>query len=188
MMLIMRYPESHKADVRARIVRAAAAALRRGGLSGVSIPALMKRAGLTHGGFYGHFRDRDRLVAEAIVSAAMDTATGVFADELSLEQALRRYLSEEHVAHPEQGCVVAALGSEGAHQPAPIRRAFAEVARGLIGLVEKKLHPGKPARTPGDDALRLTSAMVGAVLLARLVDDQTLAERILRAARALPTG
>ncbi len=187
-MIVMRYPESHKAEVRERIVRAAATALRRDGLSGVSIPALMKRAGLTHGGFYGYFRDRDALVAEAVMSAASDTSNGAFADALPLAETLRRYLSEGHVAHPEEGCVVAALGSEGAHQPAPVRRAFAEVARGLLGLVEKKLHPERPARALSEDALRLAATMVGAVVLARLVDDEALANRILKAARHAPAA
>lgn len=184
MMTIMRYPESHKAEVRERIVRAAASALRHKGLSGVSVPALMKEAGLTHGGFYGYFSDRDALVAEAVLSAASDTATGVFAEGVPLGETLRKYLSEGHVAHPEQGCVVAALGSEGAHQSAPVRHAFAEVARGLLRLVEKKLRPKQKAPTPSDDALRLASTMVGAIVLARLVDDPSLSERILHAARA----
>ena len=184
MMVNMRYADGHKDEVRKRIVRVASEALRRGGVSGVSIPALMKRAGLTHGGFYGYFRDRDSLVAEAVRSAGSDTADGVFAEELSLEETLQRYLSEGHVAHPEQGCVVAALGTEGERQPAPVRRAFAEVARGLVGLVEKKLHPGGSSKRMSDEALRLTATMVGAVVLSRLVDDPRLAERILRAARS----
>jgi len=185
MMVVMRYPDSHKAEMRERIVRAAATALRRGGLSGVSIPALMKRAGLTHGGFYGYFRDRDALVAEAIASAASDTANGAFSDALPLDATLRTYLSEGHVTHPEQGCVVAALGTEGGRQSPRGRRAFAEGSRGLIGLGEKKLHPdGGSARAISDDALRLAATMVGAIILARLVDDGGLAERILRAARS----
>jgi TetR/AcrR family transcriptional repressor of nem operon len=188
MIRIMRYPESHKAETRERIVSAAAAALRSEGLSGVSIPALMKRVGLTHGGFYGYFRDRDALVAEAVVAAASGTAEGAFAEELSLAETLRRYLSEAHLAHPEQGCVVAALGSEGERQPAPVRRAFGEVARGLLALVEKKLHPSRASKKPSDDALRLASTMVGAIVLGRLVNDPELANRILHAARTSPTG
>lgn len=187
MMVIMRYPESHKAETREKIVRAAAAALRRGGVTGVSIPALMKSAGLTHGGFYGHFSDRDSLVAEAIVQASSDTANGAFAEDRSLVETLRMYLSEDHVSQPEQGCVVAALGTEGSRQPATVRRAFAGVARGLIGLVEDKLRPDalpKARKLPSDDALVLAATMVGAVVLARLVDDDRLAARILRAARA----
>ena len=188
MMLVMRYPDNHKAEVRERIVRSAAAALRRDGLAGVSIPALMKKVGLTHGGFYGYFPDRDALVAEAIAMAASETSRGAFSEEHSLAEALQHYLSEAHVARPERGCVVAALGAEGAHQPAPVRRAFSEVARGLIGLVERKLHPRRAARAPANDALLLASTMVGAVLLARLVDDAPLARRILAAARASYAG
>jgi TetR/AcrR family transcriptional regulator, transcriptional repressor for nem operon len=183
MMIIMRYPERHKEETRARIIRAASAALRRDGLSGVSIPALMQRAGLTHGGFYGHFRDRNELAAAAVLAAASDTARGAFADELPLEETLRRYLSEGHLAHPEVGCVVAALGAEGGRQPTAIRKAFAEVTRGLLRLVEKKLHPGLPSRGVSDEALRLAATMVGAVVLGRLVDDAALAKQILHAAR-----
>jgi len=183
-MTIMRYPDRHKAETRERIVHAAAAALRRGGLSGVSIPALMKRVGLTHGGFYGYFRDRDALVAEAIAHAGSETASSVFSDQLSLGEMLRLYLSEPHVAHPEHGCVVAALGAEGGERAPSVRRAFAEVARGLLSLVEKKLHPKRAAGAPSDAALRLTATMVGAVVLARLVDDAELAARILKVARS----
>jgi len=73
----MRYPQGHKEEVRAGIVEAASRALRRDGLAGVSVPALMKEAGLTHGGFYGHFKNRDELVAEAVLAAAEATATRV---------------------------------------------------------------------------------------------------------------
>ncbi len=188
MMDIMRYPDGHKEEVRERIVRAASEALRASGLAGIGIPALMKRAGLTHGGFYGYFPDRDALVAAAVLSAASETAQGVFAEDVPIEETLKRYLSEGHVAHPEGGCIVAALGAEGGRQAAPVRRAFAEVARGLLGLVEKKVHPERATRGVSDEALRLAATMVGAVVLARLVDDEGLARRILRAARSSANG
>jgi TetR/AcrR family transcriptional repressor of nem operon len=183
MMIIMRYPEGHKEAVRARILAAAAAALRERGLSGVSIPELMKNVGLTHGGFYAHFENREELVAEAIRAAAQQTAEGAFGEARSLSETLALYLSSGHVAHPADGCVVAALGTDGVRQPARVRSAFAQVARGMLRLVEKKLHPGSPSRTLTDEGLRLAATMVGAVVLARLVDDPKLAERILRAAR-----
>lgn len=186
-MSIMRYPEGHKDEVRQRIVRAASEALRRSGLSKVSIPDLMKRAGLTHGGFYGYFSDRDTLVAEAIRAAGSQTANGLFAEESSLDDMLEHYLSEAHVAHPERGCVVAALGTEGKRQPEPVQGAFADVARGLLRLVEKKVHPEAKGATLSDDALRLGATMVGAVVLARLVGDASLSRRILRVARASRT-
>ncbi len=183
MMNIMRYPEGHKQAVRERIVRNAASALRRHGISGIGIPALMKRAGLTHGGFYAHFRNRDDLVAEAVRSAADDTARRVFADDAALDAALGAYLSRAHVEHPERGCVLAALGTDAVRQRAPVRRAFADAARGFLRLVQRKEHPDRPDTGPDDDALRRAASMVGAVVLARVVDDPSLSERILRSVR-----
>jgi TetR/AcrR family transcriptional repressor of nem operon len=184
MMFIMRYPDGHKQAVRERIVQAASAALRQHGLSGVSIPALMKQAGLTHGAFYAHFADRDELVAEAVRRAADGTADKVFAAGLPLRGTLERYLSPAHLGHPEDGCVIAALGTDGPRQPAGVRRSFADVARGFLGLVDRKLHPKGGARQPSDRALACAAMMVGAVVLGRLVDDPALAARILSAARS----
>jgi TetR/AcrR family transcriptional regulator, transcriptional repressor for nem operon len=180
----MRYPEGHKETVRATIVKSAARALRREGLAGVSIPALMKKAGLTHGGFYSHFESRDELVAEAVLCAAEETREAVLSREAGdIDATLARYLSIEHAQHPEQGCVLAALGTEGRKQPTPVRRAFARAARGFVSLVSDKLTARCDADAPTDEALRLAAQMVGAVVLARLVDDKPLAERILSAAR-----
>lgn len=184
----MRYPEGHKNEVRKRIVKSASEALRSGGLAGVSIPSLMKRAGMTHGGFYAHFRDRDELVAEAVFAAAYETADNVFGDDKSLQSMLDTYLSRGHLDHPEIGCVVAALGAEGAREKGPVRRAFAEAARGIIRLVEKKIHPRTSKSAVSDEALARASTMVGALVLARLVDDAPLAARILAAARGAGHG
>ena len=181
----MRYPDGHKEGVRAGIVLKASRALRRGGLSGVSIPALMKEAGLTHGGFYGHFKNRDELVAAAVLAGAAETAERVLSEQAgSAEASVAAYLSKEHVEHPEFGCVLAALGTEGARQAPSVRRAFAESARGFVRLLERRLHKKSAPSQLSDDTLQLAARMIGAVILARLVDDDALAERILRAARA----
>jgi TetR/AcrR family transcriptional repressor of nem operon len=186
MMIVMRYSEAHKEAVHERIVRAAAGALRRRGITGIGIPALMKEAGLTHGGFYAHFENRDALVAEAIRSAGSDTSNDALAEGKTLAESLDLYLSTAHVAHPERGCVVATLAAESARQSKPVRRAFAEVTRRLFRCVEAKLHPARRAGAdPSEDALRVTATMVGAIVLARAVDDPLLAERILRAARQI---
>ena len=183
MMDIMRYPPGHKEAVRERIVAGAATGLRERGLSGLGIPALMRRAGLTHGGFYAHFKDRDDLIAEAIEAAGAETAAGPFAEGVPLADALAAYLSPEHLSDPAGGCVVAALGAEGPRQRSKVRKAFGRVARGLIDLVDRKVrrHPGSGG--PSDEALRLTATMVGAVVLGRLVDDPELARRVLAVAR-----
>ena len=182
-MGIMRYAEGHKEAVRERIVQAASLALREHGIDGVSIPELMKKVGFTHGGFYTHFQNRDELVAESVVAAALETARGTFSDELTLRETLDRYLSSMHLEHPESGCVVAALGADGFRQSARVRGAFAEVARGFIRLVERKLHPSARSATLSNEALALAATMVGALILGRLVQDPALSARILAAAR-----
>lgn len=184
MMIIMRYPEGRKAEVRQRIVAAAAAALRDAGIDGVSIPKLMAKVGLTHGGFYAHFRDRDALVAEAVQAAAHETRDQVFASAKGVEALLATYVSGEHVSYPGQGCVVAALGAEARRQSPVVRRAFGYAARGLIGLVDEALGRKRGA-APSDRALMLTAAMVGAVVLARCIDDPELAGRMLQATKRL---
>lgn len=180
----MRYSAEHKAEVRERIVTEAARALRERGLDGVSVPALMQRVGLTHGGFYNHFEDRDALVAKAVARAAAETGADVFeAHEGDAEAVLAAYLSSEHVTGPGGGCVLAALGGEAAHSDSPrIRRAFAAAARGFLAYVQRFVTPAA-RRTPDDDTLVVASQMIGAVVLARLVDDPAMAARILRAAR-----
>jgi TetR/AcrR family transcriptional repressor of nem operon len=175
----MRYPEGHNDTVRARIVEAASRALRKNGLDAVSIPKLMKAAGLTHGGFYVHFEDRDDLVSAAVTHAAQE---GAFSQD-SGPGAFARYLSKGHVDHPEMGCVIATLGMEGSRQRGRVRKAFGEAARGLLRQVEKRLHPESEKGTLSDEALKRASQMVGAVILARLVNDGDLAERLLESAR-----
>ncbi len=177
----MRYPDGHKDAVRARIVEAASRALRRDGIDAVSIPKLMKLAGLTHGGFYVHFKDRDDLVAAAVAHSASESA---FSEDSSAEEAFGKYLSREHVSHPEFGCVVASLGFEGTRQRGRVRRAFADAARGLLRRVEKKLHPKGREGTISDEALEKASQIVGAVVLARLLQDDALAARLLATAKA----
>jgi TetR/AcrR family transcriptional repressor of nem operon len=176
----MRYPDGHNDEVRARIVEVAARALRKEGLDAVSIPKLMKAAGLTHGAFYVHFKDRDELVAAAV---EWSTSESALAGDGTLAQAADRYLSKGHVAHPEMGCVIAALGVEGSRQKGKVRRAFTEAARGLLSLVQKKLHPDSAPGKLDDDTLQKASQMVGAVVLARLMQDDKVAERLLAAGK-----
>jgi TetR/AcrR family transcriptional repressor of nem operon len=180
----MRYPKGHKQEVRSRIVEAAARALRKEGLDGVSIPALMEEVGLTHGGFYGHFSSRDELVAEAIRLAGSETASRVFADDSGgIEALLAVYLSKGHVQRPERGCVLAALGTEAVRQSAPVQRAFAHTSQGFLKHIDRKLHPKASREKISDDALAIAIRMIGAIVLARLVDDGPLADRILSVAR-----
>jgi TetR/AcrR family transcriptional regulator, transcriptional repressor for nem operon len=179
----LRYPEGHKQQVRARIVATTAEAIRREGIDRPSIPSLMERAGLTHGGFYAHFKDRDELITAAVAAAAQQTAERVFTDDHSLDDVLDAYLSPEHVADPSAGCVVASLGTDAPRQSASVRAGLVAAARGILAMIERKLHPRRVAPGFHDDSLVHASTMIGAVVLARLVDDPSLRDRILDAAR-----
>lgn len=187
----MRYTEEHKAEVRARIVGQAARALRASGLAGVAIPALMKRAGLTHGGFYRHFESRDELVAEALAAASDETEQKLFAAAENADDPLRAvvdgYLTRDHRKHPSLGCALAALGAEAPRQEPIVKRAFDTIAVRFLRRLEKAAHgePTHPGAELHDDTLAIASAMIGALVLSRMLRDEALADRVLAATRSL---
>jgi TetR/AcrR family transcriptional repressor of nem operon len=175
-----------KAETHERIVKAAAAAIRRHGFEGVSVADIMKDAGLTHGGFYAHFDSRETMLAEAL-----DRAGGESLDDLArvtqssrdpLEGVVQSYLSDRHLASPEGGCCLAALGSETRRQSAPVRKAATRRLKELVALIEKQL---PPSDTRHDDALAVLSCLVGAMTMARLTEDASLGRSVRKAAGQL---
>src|SRR5262245_6763895 len=114
----MSWPREHKARTRQKIVEAAAAEFRAGGVAGVRLEDVMARAGLTHGGFYAHFSSKEDLLREALEHASRQTVEtlsrplAALRAEDRLPAVIDTYLSPGHVAHPERGCPLAALGSE----------------------------------------------------------------------------
>lgn len=184
----MRYDSDHKARTRERILDEAASAIRALGPQGVSVGGLMKKAGLTHGGFYAHFGSKDDLVAEAIVHMF----AGPYANFAALTegkppaQALAAYvdfyLSARHCAARDRGCPLPALSGDLARMPASARERFSEGADRLRGSIAGLL------RAMGrDDAETLAASaiaeMVGAIALARTAGDAARSEEILAATR-----
>ncbi|MEM1348736.1 MAG: TetR/AcrR family transcriptional regulator [Myxococcota bacterium] len=182
----MRYPDGHKERVRERIVHEASRIIRAEGLDALSVGGVMRCVGLTHGGFYAHFANKDELIAEAIRAAGQQTQESLFEAHEDLGSVLERYLCATHAAHPEEGCVIAALGTQAAGRPQPIQSAFDYTTRGLIDLVHAKLEDTSDSgdEVPSREALATTARMVGGVILSRLVEDPGLAQRILCAARS----
>ena len=178
-----RTPGSIKAETHERIVETAARAIRAHGYAGASVADVMKEAGLTHGGFYAHFASRDAMVEEAIERAADEgraRLTGV-AERAepghALEAIVASYLSDRHVEHPESGCTLAALGSETARQAPALRRIATRQVRGLASLLAAQL-PGGDTPDNRDRALTALCGMVGALSLARAVDDPALSRAL----------
>jgi TetR/AcrR family transcriptional regulator, transcriptional repressor for nem operon len=179
----MRGTREQKAETRERIVEAAGRLFRRHGIDAVGVDAVMHAAGLTHGGFYGHFPSKEALVAEVAAASLARSAARweQISEEAPPEQALGRiveaYLDPAHVANAEGGCVLTTLGPEVARR-ADARPAIAASVRAMAGALERCGAGGEAA------ALAALSMMVGAVVLARLADSPEFSKTILAAARA----
>jgi AcrR family transcriptional regulator len=169
-----------------RIVAAAARAIRRSGYDGTGVADIMKEAGLTHGAFYAHFPSREAMLAEAASRACAESAA-VAADVAAsvppgqaLTAMLHAYLSPDHLAQIEQGCPLAALGSETARQTPDVRRVTTRHIKEMVDLAARQL-PGWGRADAHERALVTVSAMVGTLLLARAVDDPALAKGLCEA-------
>ena len=184
----MRYDNEHKDRTRERILDQAAAAIRADGPDRIAVAGVMKKAGLTHGGFYAHFDSKDALVAEAIghmfgpLHSRFQAATGGLPPAEGLAAYVDFYLSPRHRDARDQGCPLPALSGDLARMPAEARARFADGAQRLRKAVAGLLDAmGK------DDADALAASaiaeMVGAIALARADGDGARSDSILRASR-----
>ena len=174
---------SRKEVTHERIVGAAARATRRSGYDGTGVADIMKEVGLTHGGFYAHFASRDAMLAEAAERAGAETVATlmrVAADappQEALRSMIRAYLSKEHVDGVETGCPVAALGSEMPRQAPKVRRAATRGIKEMIDVVARH-STGQGEPSAYEHALVTVSTLVGALVLARAVDDPKLSKAL----------
>jgi TetR/AcrR family transcriptional repressor of nem operon len=176
----MRVSREQAAENRRMIVTAASRLFREHGFDGVGVDAIMKEAGLTHGGFYGHFKSKDELAAEA-VREALARGTERMSRYTDLESYVAAYLSERHCADRADGCGLAALGADVPREGRGVRRAITDfVASRLesIAALFKGSAAGRRKR-----AIATLSGLVGALTLARAVEDKALAREILATAR-----
>jgi TetR/AcrR family transcriptional regulator, transcriptional repressor for nem operon len=175
----MRVSKTQAAANRQRIVTEAARLFREHGLSNVGVDALAEAAGLTHGSLYSQFGSKERLAAEALGYALAKTSQRMAASR-TRANFVERYLSASHRDHPGDGCVLAALGSEVARQSPAIRRSFTEALQATQHRIAE-FHP--EPKLSEDQALAFLATLVGALTLARAVDDPQFSDRILAAAR-----
>jgi TetR/AcrR family transcriptional regulator, transcriptional repressor for nem operon len=169
-----------------RIVAAAARAIRRSGYNGTGVADIMKDAGLTHGGFYAHFPSREAMLAEAADRAGgesvamMERIAATSPPQQALQAMMQAYLSKAHVEGVETGCATAALGSEMPRQTPQVRRVATRRIKEMIDLVARQSpdwgQPGGHER-----ALVAVATMVGALVLARAVDDAKLSDALRKA-------
>lgn len=176
----MKVSREQVADNRRRILDAAAQLFREQGFDKVTVAAIMAAAGLTHGGFYGHFDSK-----EALIEAAMAHEQTARRGRPTLENASRYadgYLSRQHRDNIGVSCPFSSLGTEAARASPGVRQALTESLRAQIDT----LSAGTEGVTPQEhrrNAIASLATMVGGMVLARLVADDRLSDEILAAAR-----
>ncbi len=144
--------------------------------------ALTHAAGMTHGSLYSQFGSKERLVEEALEYALV--ASGKSASEAgTLTQGIANYLSPDHRDRVGQGCPLAALACEMPRQSTGVRDAFTAGLRGMLKQLSSRMDAGLKPRQRDEQALATAASLVGALVLARAVNDSELSDSILKATR-----
>ena len=182
----MKVSRARKAANRQRILEAAARLFRERGIEGVGLDAVMQAAGLTHGALYSHFADKDDLVAQACAHALQGGDDSWRTAPTPAAALARLYLSEAHCANRGGGCALAALGADAGRLGSPVRGALAAGLEERVARLAASLRGAPRARRRR--ALAAWSTLVGALVLARAVDDPALSREILAAGRRALRG
>lgn len=184
----MRYSLEHKTQNHENILSVAARSFREHGGDSSGIGTVMKRVGLTKGGFYRHFKSKDDLFVEAVGRAFDEMGKGMveIAKSVPEGQALRaiieRYLSVGHVNSPGTGCVLSALAPELARKPLAVRKRI----EASLGAYRERLLPFMPGQTREEKLAKtrlLFSSMAGVLMMARVTSDPQRREHLLMDAR-----
>jgi TetR/AcrR family transcriptional repressor of nem operon len=184
----MRVSKEQQGKNRERVVVAAAKLLRERGIEGVGVDALAKAAGMTHGAIYSHFGSKEELAAAAVRQSADEiranwvaAAGGTGSAEL-FNRLVRSYVSRAHRDQPGTGCAMAAMGPEATRHGKTVRHAFSDATVAMVDIIAAA-SPGETAEARRDAALAAVASMVGAIVVARIVEDQALSDRVLAVVR-----
>jgi TetR/AcrR family transcriptional repressor of nem operon len=182
----MRKSKAETAETRKRIVETAAKAFRRKGIAATGVAEIMATAGLTHGGFYRHFSSKDQLVTEALSATeknlVRDSKAAAEQGPQAMLDTFLDYVTETYRDNVEDGCPLAAMGSELVRADETTRHAATTSFRKIVETVAPFLKSADDAEGL-DTALSLMTNMVGALTVARMVDDPALSDRILEITR-----
>jgi TetR/AcrR family transcriptional repressor of nem operon len=173
----MRYSHDHKAQTHQRIIKEASVRFRRDGIGATGLQPLMKALNLTHGGFYAHFKSKDELVEKALQASAEELdahCTTLFSQEQPLDAFIDSYLSAWHQASPAEGCPLTTMSSE-----LGLRGQNSPTTDAVLNARLKQIEGALGTPDAGEQSLVLMSTLVGALVLARSVENAKLATRIL---------
>ena len=184
----MRYLPEHKLETHRKIVKDASRRIRAEGLTSAAVSAVMKDAGLTHGGFYKHFKSKDDLLLESLREGfrEIEDALAHAAEQSPLRDAwkaiVKTYLSLDLCEHPERGCPLATLAPDLARAH---KRMKPQITSELVNY-KSRMVPFMPGERTADKErafFAIFSTMIGAVEIARLLPDRATREKVLASTR-----
>lgn len=185
----MKVTKAQVQENRARIVAMASVLFRERGYDGVGVAELMATAGLTHGGFYKHFKSKADLMAEAAAEGLAQSAANTA--DLDVVAFVNQYLSRQHRDAPGDGCTMAALCGDAARQPESIKAVFAAGIERQLAILESD-HESEDDSAKREARTMMIDTMahaVGAIILSRACpDDSSLADEILEICRGRILG
>jgi TetR/AcrR family transcriptional repressor of nem operon len=186
----MRYRPEHKAEIHQKIVKDASQRVRSEGITGAAVTAVMRDAGLTHGGFYKHFGSKNELLMESLSEAFQDIADRLAhageqsQPETAWKAIVQTYLSLEYCDHVEYGCPLPALAPELARADQAMKpQIFEELKK-----YKSRMLPFMPGQRTADKErafFSIFSTMVGATEIARMLPEPVMREKVLASARDL---
>ncbi len=185
----MPYSPEHKQKTRAKIVETARILFNRHGFNGVSIDMVMQEAGLTRGGFYNHFKNKEELFSEAVISFLMGRGAewradaGVDVTNLSPEMAhqmIDAYLSDAHLGDLDGQCPMIALPSDIARGGVAAQQSFQQLLDAMVWLFETNM---EDAPDNHQWAQSISALCIGGMVLARALPSSDLARGVKAAAR-----
>ncbi len=184
----MRVSKDQAAENRARIIEVASQQFRQKGFDGIGVADLMKNAGLTHGGFYGHFASKDDLIAVSCDEAMKRSAEkwNTLAEqgpEEALAAIVSSYLAKNHSGGLANSCTMAMLAPDIARHGGEVQTNFTNGTKKLLEILES-VTSGSSDKARRERAIATMAGLVGAVVLSRAVNDPAFANEILDAGRA----
>jgi TetR/AcrR family transcriptional repressor of nem operon len=185
----MRYGELHKEETHKALLKVAAVHLREKGPDRLSVASVMKSAGLTHGGFYAHFKSKDALLNETLAEIFGKSKRRVqrLLEGLPPKHALATYIdfyvAARHRDDPANGCALTALSSDMPRQSKKFRAAYEAGVKSLAGFLAERMQAAGIAEAE-QLAPSILAAMAGAVSMARTISDPELSDELLASTRA----
>ena len=182
----MKKSKAETAETRKRIVETAAKAFRKQGISATGVAEIMASAGLTHGGFYRHFESKDQLVTEALSATqknmVRDSIDAAEKGPQAMLEVFEDYMTQDYRDNVEDGCPMAAMGSELVRADDNTRHNVTSSFRTIIETAAPFMRT-EQGEQGIDTAMSLLTHMVGALTVARMVDDRELSDRIIETTR-----